>query len=57
VQRPEAGRQVTLVLVAEAVVFREELVVVVLETLAKPADLGISTSVTLPEPSYGLFIH
>ena len=39
------------------VIVREELFVVIVETLVKPTDLGVSTSVVLPEALDSLLVH
>ena len=49
VQGIDAGRQVPLVLVAELIVVREKFFIIAMETFVKPADLGITARVVLPE--------
>ena len=57
VQGVDAGQQVALVLVAEAIIVREEFFIIVVEALVKPTDLGIATRVILPESLNGSLVH
>src|SRR5262249_58660498 len=57
VQIIDARGQMGLVLVAESVVIGEEPVVIAVESLPKPTDLGVSTDVAPPEALDRLLVH
>jgi hypothetical protein len=57
VQRSYAPWQVPLVLVSELIIVCEEIVVVAVKAVAKPADLRVTARMPLPEFSDRLLIH
>jgi hypothetical protein len=57
VQGRQATGQMALVAVAEAVVVGEEFFVVAGKTVIKPAHLGVTARMPLPEILHSLFVH